>query len=159
MWSVWLVFCDCGFHSVCPLGTRIRDLWKLPDGRDWLWGNLGLALMGRPMLSKSLIQFSLDGWGCLASGQTGGNGKLLQKDLCQDCCVQGTWPHSRPLLTQVPARDSLHSQTSLAQSLMGDCSCLLGPSKHKVLFVPFKSLFPQSVSKFACSLEEKLWQT
>ena len=19
MWSVWLVFCDCGFHSVCPL--------------------------------------------------------------------------------------------------------------------------------------------
>ena len=20
MWSVWLIFCDCGFHSVCPLG-------------------------------------------------------------------------------------------------------------------------------------------
>ena len=23
---------------------RIRGLWKLPDGRDWLWGNLGLIL-------------------------------------------------------------------------------------------------------------------
>ena len=61
MWSVWLVFCDCGFHSVCPL---IRGLWKLPDGRDWLWGNLGLVLMGGAMLSTSLIQISVDGWGC-----------------------------------------------------------------------------------------------
>ena len=22
MWSVWLVFCDCGFHSVCPLMNK-----------------------------------------------------------------------------------------------------------------------------------------
>ena len=47
---------------------------RLPDGRDWLWGNLGLALMGRAMFSKSLIQFSVDEWGCvppchLASGR------------------------------------------------------------------------------------------
>ena len=33
---------------------RIRGLWKLPDGRDWLRGNQGLVLMGRAMLSKSL---------------------------------------------------------------------------------------------------------
>ena len=39
---------------------RIRGLWKLPDGRDWLWGKLGLAL-GKAMLKKSLIQFSADG--------------------------------------------------------------------------------------------------
>ena len=32
-------FCDCGFHSVCPLMDkdkrliRIGDLWKLPDER------------------------------------------------------------------------------------------------------------------------------
>ena len=37
----------------------IRGLWKLPDGIDWLRGILGLVLMGRAMLSKSLIQFSL----------------------------------------------------------------------------------------------------
>ena len=42
---------------------RIRDLWKLPDGRDWLWGKLSLVLRGRAMLSKSLIYFSVDGWG------------------------------------------------------------------------------------------------
>ena len=39
----------------------------LPDGRNWLWGNLGLALMGRAMLSKSLIQFSVDWRGCVPS--------------------------------------------------------------------------------------------
>ena len=34
-----------------------------PDGRDKLWGKT-LALVGRTMLSKSLIKFSADGWGC-----------------------------------------------------------------------------------------------
>ena len=46
---------------------RIRSLWKLPDGRDWLRGKLGLVLMGGVMLSKSLIQFSVDGHGCFPS--------------------------------------------------------------------------------------------
>ena len=41
---------------------RIRGFWKLPDGRDWLKGKLGLVLMEGAMLSKSLIQFSVDGW-------------------------------------------------------------------------------------------------
>ena len=26
---------------------RIRGLWKVPDGRDWLWGKLGLTLVGK----------------------------------------------------------------------------------------------------------------
>ena len=26
MWSVWLVFCDCGFHSVCPLMEKAKKL-------------------------------------------------------------------------------------------------------------------------------------
>ena len=43
---------------------RIRGLWKLPDGRDW-GGKLGLVLMVRAMLSKSLIRFSVDGQGCV----------------------------------------------------------------------------------------------
>ena len=30
-------------------------------------GKLGLVLMGRPMLSKSLIQFSVEVWGCVPS--------------------------------------------------------------------------------------------
>ena len=35
---------------------RIRGLCKFPDGRNWLWGKLSLALVGRAMLNKSLIQ-------------------------------------------------------------------------------------------------------
>ena len=46
---------------------RIRGLWKLPDRRDWLSENLGLALFGVAMLGKTLIQFSVDGWGCVSS--------------------------------------------------------------------------------------------
>ena len=37
------------------------------DGRVRLWGKLGFVLMGRAMLSKSLIQFSVDRWGCVPS--------------------------------------------------------------------------------------------
>ena len=40
---------------------RIRDLWKLPDGKDSLRGNMGLVLMVGAILSKSLIQFSAEG--------------------------------------------------------------------------------------------------
>ena len=71
---------------------RIRGLWKLPDGRDWLLGKLGLALVGKAMLSKSLIQFSVDEQGCVPSllfdltpNYSGGdedNGNLLQKVPC-----------------------------------------------------------------------------
>ena len=49
------------------MDKEIRGLWKLPDGRYCLWRNLGLALLVRAMLSKSLIQFSIDGWGCVPS--------------------------------------------------------------------------------------------
>ena len=42
-----------------------KRLWKLPDGRDWLRVKLDLFLMGGAMLSKSLIQFSVDGRGCV----------------------------------------------------------------------------------------------
>ena len=47
--------------------TRIRGLWKLPDGIDWLRVILGLVLMGGATLSKSLIKFSVDGWSCVPS--------------------------------------------------------------------------------------------
>ena len=68
------------------------------------------------MLSKSLIQFSVEGWGCVPSllfdlrpNYGGGNedsGNLLQKVPCTHCCTQ--WPRSciRPPLTHTSARDS-----------------------------------------------------
>ena len=46
---------------------RIWGLWKLPDLRDWLRGKLDLVRMGVAMLSKSLIEFSVDGWSCVPS--------------------------------------------------------------------------------------------
>ena len=46
---------------------RIRGLWKLPEWKELLWNKLGLALVGRAMLSESLIQFSVNGWGCVPS--------------------------------------------------------------------------------------------
>ena len=112
MWSVWLVFCDCGFHSVC-WWIRIRGLWKLPDGRDLLRGKLGLVLMGGAMLSKSLIQFSVDGQGSLLfdlrpnyGGGNEDNGDLLQKVPCTHCCTQCPQPCSGPPPTHTSARDS-----------------------------------------------------
>ena len=72
---------------------KISGLCKLPDGRDCLWGKLGLALVGRALLSKSLIQFSVDGRGCVPSllfdlrpnygGDNEDNGDLLQKVPCR----------------------------------------------------------------------------
>ena len=45
-----------------------------------------------------------------------------------------------------------HSRASLGQSLWGHCSFLLGPGVHKLLFVPSKSLFPQSCVSFSGSM-------
>ena len=96
MWSVWLVFWIVVFILSALWWIRIRDLWKLPDGKDGLWGKLGLVLMGRAMLSKSLVQFSVDGWGCVP---------FLLFGLRPNC-----WP-TPPL--EIPG----HKQASLAQSL------------------------------------------
>ena len=94
----------------------IRGLGKFPDGRDWLKGKLGLVLMGRAMLNKSLIQFSVDGWSCvpfllfdLRPKYGGGNqdsGDFLQKVPCTHCHTQCPQPCSRPLLTHASTGDS-----------------------------------------------------
>ena len=113
MWSVWLVFCDCGFHCICLLMDKDK---KLPDGRDWLRGKLGLVLMDGSMLSKCLIQFSIDGWGCVPSlffdlrPNYGGDNEdtvdLLQKVPSMHCCTQCPRTFSKPLLIHASIRDS-----------------------------------------------------
>ena len=62
------------------------------------WGKLGLVLMGEAMLSNSLIQFSVDGRGCVPSllfdlrpnygGGNEDNGDVLQIILCMYFCSQ-----------------------------------------------------------------------
>ena len=65
--------------------------------------------------SKSLIRFSIDGWGCVPSLLFGlrpnygrgnnSNDDLLQKDLRSHCCIQCPWLLSRLLLTHTSAGD------------------------------------------------------
>ena len=52
-------------------------------------------------------------------------------------------PCSRPRHRPAPEPPG-HSQASLVSLLGGRCSFLLGPGAHKFLFVPSKSLFPES---------------
>ena len=73
-------------------------------------------MIGWAMLSKSLIQFSVDGQGCVPSllfdlrpnygGGNEDNGDLLQKVPCTHCCTQCAQPCSRPLSTHASAGDS-----------------------------------------------------
>ena len=79
-------------------------------------GKLGLILMGGAILNKSLIQFSVEGQGCVPSllldlrpnygGGNEDNGDLLQKIPCTHCYTQCPQPCSRPPLTHASARDS-----------------------------------------------------
>jgi len=72
--------------------------------------------MGRAMFSKSLIQFSVDGQGCVPSlllelrpnygGGNEDNGDLLQKVPGTHCYTQCLSPCSRPPLTHASAGDS-----------------------------------------------------
>ena len=82
--------------------------------------------MGRAMLSKSLIQFSVDGWGCVPSllfdlrpdygGGNEDNGDLLQKVPCSAVfsAPDPSAGHCRPT---PPPETPGHSCASLGQSL------------------------------------------
>ena len=104
------------------------------------------------------MQFSVGGWGCVPSllsdlrpnygGGNEDNGDLLQKVQnvsCTHCCTQCPQPWSSPLLTHWLCWGLLHTHRQVWVSLLwSHCSFLLGPGAHKILFVPSKSLFPQS---------------
>ena len=106
------------------------------------------------MLSKSLIQLSVDGRGCvpallfdLRPNYGRGNedkGTSFKRSHAHTATLSALtlqWP----LLTHASAGDSW---TLMGKSASVSCgingSFLLGPGAHKVLFVPSKSLFPQS---------------
>ena len=102
---------------------------------------LGLFLMGRAMLSKSFLQFSVEKRGCVPSllidlrpnygGGDEDNGDLLQKVRARTAALSGPDPaagHRQP--TPLPETPG-HSQASLGLSFLGS-----------LLFVPSKSVFP-----------------
>ena len=108
--------------------------------------------MGRAMLSKSLIQFSVDGQSCVASlcfdprpsyGEDNeGNGISFRRS-------HAALPHSA-LLTRPQAATDPRLCWSLLDThrlvwvslLWAHCSFLLGPGGHKILFVPSKGISP-----------------
>ena len=107
------------------------------------------------MLSKSLIQFSVDGWGCVPSLLfTWGQIMMeVMKIMVTSCYTQCPQPCSRPPPTHTSAGDSwtLAGKSGSVSCVCvcvwgggGHCSFLLDPGAHKVLFMPSKSLFPQS---------------
>ena len=117
------------FSLSTPWWGRVRDLWKLRDGRDWLRGKLGLVLLGRAMLSKSLIQFSLDWWGCVPSlvftwGQTMVEVmKIMGTSFKRPYACTVTHTASNPAVGHYwpmpPLETSGHSRANLGQSLYG----------------------------------------
>ena len=55
MSSVWLVFCDCVFHSACPLMDKYQRLSEAYLSEGLAMGKMGSLSDVRAMLSKSLI--------------------------------------------------------------------------------------------------------
>ena len=107
---------------------------------------------GEGMLSKSLIQFSVEGWGCVPSllsdlgpnygGGNEDNGDLLQKVTCTHFCTQCSQPCSRPLLTHTSTGDSwthMGKSESVSSGVTAPFSWVL---VHMVPFLLSKSLFP-----------------
>ena len=114
---------------------RIRGFWKLPDGRDWLWGEVGLAVVSTAMLSKSLIQFSVDGWSCVPSllftcDQTMVEVmKIMATSFKRSDAGTATLSAPNPAAGHCqptpPPETPGHSRASLSQSLVG--SLLISP--------------------------------
>ena len=112
--------------------------------------------MGEAMLNKSLIQFSFDEWGCVHSllfdlrANYGGVMKIRATSFKRSYACAAALSASDPAADHhspsPPLKTPGHSQASLGQSFVR--SLLLSPGAHKVLFVPSKSLFPQS---YVCS--------
>ena len=115
------------------------------------------------MLSKSLIQLSVDGRGYVPSimfdlgpNYGGGNedyGDLPQKAPCMRSQeYRATLSAPDPVAgyhqpTSPPETPGHHRQVWVSL-WWRHCSFLLGSGAHKVFFVPSKSLFPQSFIKF-----------
>ena len=103
------------------------------------------------MLSKSLVQFSVDGWGCVPSllldlrpngGGNEENGDLLQKVPCTHCCTLCPRPCSRPL--------AIHASTGDSWTLTG----MSGSVSMVSLLLSPGSWCEQS---FVCALQESVY--
>ena len=109
--------------------------------------------MGRAMLSKSLIQFSIDGWGCVPFLLSDFRPNMVEVmkimvtfKRSHACTATFSAPNLQKAITNPRLHQRLldtHRQVWVSL-LWGHCSFLLGPGTREVLFVPSKCLFPHS---------------
>ena len=115
---------------------RIWILWNQPYGIDWLRGKLGLVLIGRAMLNRSLVQFSVNGQWCVPSlfdlrpkyvGGKGNidNGTSFKSSHACTAALSAPKPATGHLWPMPLPETPGHSRASLGQSLVG--SLLLSP--------------------------------
>ena len=107
------------------------------------------------MLSKSLIQFSVDGQGYVPSllfdlkpNYSGGNednDDFLQKVLCTHCALSALTLQQATTNPHLCKRFLDTHRQVCVNLLWGHCSFLLGPGMHKVFFVPPRICFPSTV--------------
>ena len=126
-------------------------------------GKLGLVLMGGAMLSKFLIQFSVDGCHCVPpmlfelrpnyGGGNEDNGNFLQNVPCTHCYTQCPQPCSKPL--------SVHTSAGESWTLMGKSGSVsygfTGPFSWILVHTSFclclpKVCFPSPVQVLAALL-------
>ena len=63
MWSYWLVFCDCGFHSVSPLMEKDKRLTEASWWERLTEGETGSCSDEWGHAQQILIQFSVEALG------------------------------------------------------------------------------------------------
>ena len=117
---------------------RIRGLWKLPDGRDWLKVKMGHLIFCWWMRLCSLPVIYL------VPNYCGGNedyGDLLQKVPCTHCCTQSLQP-----LQQVTANPRLHQDSWTLTGKSCSVSCGVTAPFSWVLMCARFCLSPPRVS-------------
>ena len=171
MWSGWLVFCDCGCQSVCPLMEKDKRLMEASWWDRLTQGETGSCSDGRSLLIKSLIQFSVDGWSCFPSllstwGQTmvdednEDNGDLPEKIPCMYCYTQCPQPCSRPPLTHTSARDSQTPTGKSVESLLLSpgswCTRFYNTNRPFIMYLPVFSDVLAICKKVRKDFKEKI---
>ena len=142
---------------------KLRGLCKPPDGLDLQREKLGLVLVGRALLSKTLIQLYVDGWGYIpfwylfgfrgpsteVCGFYGRVNSKLQEGLHQGrpsrpVAASGPVPVVRPCQPRTPQETLQHLQVVLVQSPMGSLLLSSGSwcTQDFVCTVQDRSLFP-----------------
>ena len=121
-----------GFHSVCPLMDKDKKLMEASWWERLTEGETGSCSDGQDWFPSLLFDLR----------PNYGRGNEGNSDHLQKVPVPLT-------LQQATVDPCLHGlldtyRQAWISLLWGQCSFLLGPGVHKVLFVPCKSLFPQS---------------